>query len=307
MTAKYSPKFENLMQMSVDLPPIDVAIISPDTEEALEGAVIAAEEKHINPVLIGDLASMRNTASKLNLDISKYKCIDLPPKESILLGVKMAREDKVQAIMKGSVHTDELMEEIVNKERGLRTEMRMSHCMLVDLPTYKKLFVLTDVALNIFPNLETKKSIVQNAINFARSLSIPKPKVALLSAVENVTDRIPTTQEYAEISKLSLSGEISGGIVEGPLSFDIAASKRAAEAKKIHSEVAGDFDVLVVPNLECGNILTKALDIFAGAMSLGIILGAKVPIILTSRSASARSRAGSCVLAKFIVNKRRLD
>jgi len=301
MTEKNS-KFNNLVQKSAELPAIDVAIISPDTEDALAGAVMAAEEKHINPILLGNISHIEALAVKLNLDIYKYQCINLSPRDSILLGVKMAREGKVQAIMKGSVHTDDLMEEIVNKERGLRTALRMSHCMLVDLPIYKKLFILTDTALNIFPNLTTKKSIVQNAINFASSLGIVKPKVALLSAVEEVTDRIPTTEEYAEICKMAANNEITGGLIEGPLSFDIAASKKAAEAKKVHSDVAGDFDILVVPNLECGNILTKALDIFAGATSLGIILGAKIPIILTSRSASARSRAASCVLAKYIVN-----
>lgn len=299
-------KFAELITKSKNFAPIKIAVIFPDTKEAIEGVAIAAEENYVEPILLGDVSAMKKAAAEIEVDISRYQLIELSLKESIYQGVKMARNGEVDAIMKGSLHTDELMEEIVNKERGLRTDRRMSHCMLIDVPVYKKLFIMTDVALNIYPKLNDMVSIVQNSIDLAKSLGVAIPKVALLSAIETVTDRIPTTLEYAEVCKMVERGQIKGGIVDGPLSFDLAVSMDAAKAKKVQSEVAGDFDVLVMPNLECGNILTKCLDSFAGATSLGVILGAKVPIVLTSRSASGMSRALSCMLAKFYVHSQKI-
>jgi len=300
--ADKSAKLKELVEKAKKLPPINVAIICPDSIEAVEGAILAAEENSINPIFIGEINNIQKFASELGVNINKYQCLDYPAEIAILHAVKMARTGEVQALMKGSIHTDELMQEIVKKDNGLRTATRMSHCMLTDLPAYKKLFILTDAGLNINPTLQDKIDIVQNAINFAIALDIEHPKVALISAVETVTERIPNTIEYAAICKMAERGQIRGGIIDGPLAFDLAVSERAIKAKKLTSQVAGDFDVLVVPNLEVGNILTKTLDNFANAISLGIIIGAKIPIILTSRSADALSRAGSCMLAKFYSN-----
>jgi phosphotransacetylase len=226
----------------------------------------------------------------------------MPPLEAIGHAMTMARNGEIQAIIKGSMHTDELMAALVKTENGLRTGRRMSHCMVLDIPTHDKLLILTDAALNVNPSLKDKKDIVQNAIDLALALGITKPKVALLSAIETITDNIPNTIECAALCKMAERDQITGGILDGPLAFDLAISMQAKITKKLQSEVAGQPDILVVPSLEVGNILFKALDYFAKSLSLGIILGAKIPVIVTSRSADAASRAGSCMLTKFYVN-----
>jgi len=296
------PKLDSLFQKAKNLKPITAAVICPESAVALEGAILAAEQKSIIPILIGEGNKIKKIAQEINKDISGYQLIDVLEADAANQAVKLVQNGLAQLIIKGSLHSDEFMRLIVRREGGMRTDHRMSHCLVYDVPAYKKLFILTDAALNTFPTFAEKKDIVQNAINLAIKLGVAKPKVALLSAVENINLRIPNTTEWAELSKLAAAGAITGGIVEGPLSFDLAISEESVKTKNLKSQVGGDADILVVPNIEVGNVLMKALDYFADALSLGVVLGAKVPLVLTSRSASAVSRAGSCVLAKFIQN-----
>ena len=295
------PKLEALFEQAKKLQPIPAAIISPTSTVALAGALLAAEQGSIEPILLGDATGIRNTAAQLGKDITKYQLLDIPVAEAaVKQAIELVHNDAVKLIMKGSLHSDEFMRMIVRRESNMRTGIRMSHCMVYDVPAYHKLLIITDAALNTIPSLAEKKDIVQNAINLAIKLGIATPKVALLSAVENINIRIPNTTECAELCQMAANHAITGGIVEGPLSFDLAISADSVATKKLVSQVGGDADILVVPNIEAGNILMKALDYFADALGLGIVLGAKVPIVLTSRSASAASRAGSCLLAKFI-------
>lgn len=293
-------KLDVLFEQAKKLQPIPAAIISPTSVVALEGALLAAEQGSIEPILIGDAKEIQNTAMQMGRDISKYRLIDVPENEAVNQAIQLVHNNEIKLIIKGSLHSDEFMRMIVRRESNMRTGIRMSHCMVYDIPAYKKLLIITDAALNTMPSLAEKKDIVQNAINLAIKLGIATPKVALLSAVENINIRIPNTAECAELSKMAANNEITGGIVEGPLSFDLAISEESVKTKKLVSKIGGDADILMVPNIEVGNVLMKALDYFAGALGLGIVLGAKVPIVLTSRSASAESRAGSCLLAKFI-------
>jgi phosphate acetyltransferase len=293
-------RLEELFKKAKSLKPITAAVLCPESIVALEGAILAAEQNIITPILIGDSERIKKIARERNKDISQYQFIASTEEEATNKALKLVQDDLVQLIVKGSLHSDEFMRAIVHREGGMRTTRRMSHCMVCDVPAYKKLLILTDAGLNTFPTFAEKKDIVQNAIDLAIKLGIEKPKVALLSAVENMNRRIPSTAEWAELTKLAASGEITGGIVEGPLSLDLAISEQSAKTKKLESQVAGNADILVVPNIEVGNVLMKSLDYFAGALSLGIVLGAKIPIVLTSRSSSAISRAGSCMLAKFV-------
>jgi len=295
-------KFKTLFETAAKFPPIKMAVICPDSKESLEGMIQAVHEKSITPIVLGNLSNIQKMARTINCDISNYQCLDMPPLEAIGHAMTMARNGEIQAIIKGSMHTDELMAALVKTENGLRTGRRMSHCMVLDIPTHDKLLILTDAALNVNPSLKDKKDIVQNAIDLALALGITKPKVALLSAIETITDNIPNTIECAALCKMAERDQITGGILDGPLAFDLAISMQAKITKKLQSEVAGQPDILVVPSLEVGNILFKALDYFAKSLSLGIILGAKIPVIVTSRSADAASRAGSCMLTKFYVN-----
>lgn len=300
------PKFESLAKLAQNLPTPTIAVVYPDSEPAVCGAMLAASLGYARPIFVGNqrviekiIAGCADGCAK-NYTSDSYQIIDCQTSaEAVACAVKMAKSGAAEALMKGSTHTDELMLEVVNAERGLRTKRRMSHCMLLDVPAYPKLLVLTDVALNIAPALREKIDIVQNAIDFAISLGIAVPKVALLSAVETLTERIPATLECAALCKMAEREQIRGGVVDGPLSFDLAISPTSVATKKLQSAVAGDADILVVSNLETGNILSKSLDYFAAATSLGLIVGAKVPIILTSRSTDARARAICCLLAKL--------
>lgn len=292
-------KFAILQEQSSKFPAIDAVVIYPDSEEAIEGPVLASQRGYINPIFLGDKTKMLAIAEKLGIALEDYPVYDLSPHEAILQGVKMAKTGEAKLIMKGSMHTDELMSEIVHKERGLRIGKRMTHCMVVDVPAYKKLLIISDAALNIAPNLQEKKDIIQNAVDLGCALGVKRPKVALLSAVETVTERMPVTLEYSALCKMAERNQITNGDVEGPISFDLAISERSASIKKMQSPVAGDADVLILPNIESANVLSKTLDYFANAISLGLIIGAKVPIVITSRSASAEARAGSGMLAKF--------
>lgn len=300
MSLNHSEKFNSLFAKAQNFPAIKTAVICPDNKESLEGVVLAASQKSIIPIIIGELAKINKIAAELNLDISKFEGIDLSSHDAVALGVKMAREGMVQAIVKGNVHTDYLMAEVVNRDRGLRIGKRMSHCVVTDVPMYNKLLLLSDAGLNTLQTIKEKQSIVQNAIDLAIAIGIAKPKVALLSATEVVSSNIPSTMECVELCKMTKNGEIVGGIVDGPLSFDLAISQQSVNAKGIKSEVAGDADILIVPNIETGNVLLKCFDYFCNAISLDIVVGAKVPLVVTSRASSAVSRAGSCMLAKFI-------
>lgn len=293
-------RLDALLQKAKNLNPITAAIICPESAVALDGAILAAEQKSIIPIFIGRRENIEKIAQEINKDISSYQLIDVAEEDAIGQAIKLVQTGSVKLIVKGSLHSDDFMRMIVRRDSGMHTGRRMSNCFVCDVPAYKKLLILTDAALNIFPTFAEKKDIIQNAIDLAIKLGIAQPKVAILSAVENINPHIPTTAECVELCKLYANGEITGGIVEGPLSFDLAISEESVKIKNFKSQVGGDADILVVPNIEAGNILMKTLDYFAGARGLGIVLGAKVPIVLTSRSANAISRAGSCMLAKFI-------
>ncbi|MGH6942993.1 MAG: phosphate acetyltransferase, partial [Geminicoccaceae bacterium] len=275
-------------------------------ESSLRAAIEAADADLIQPILVGPEAKIRGVAEQFGLDISPYRLVDAPHSHAAAAkAVEIVREGRAETLMKGSLHTDELMAEVVRKEGGLRTERRISHVFVMDVPTYPKPLAITDAAINIFPDLETKRDIVQNAIDMAHALGIELPKVAILSAVETVTPKIPSTIDAAALCKMAERGQITGGLLDGPLAFDNAISKEAARIKGIRSEVAGDAGILVVPDLEAGNMLAKQLSFLANADAAGIVLGARVPIILTSRADTVRARMASCAVAVLLAHARR--
>lgn len=280
------------------LTPLRVAVVHPTDIFSLSGAVEAAKAGIIVPVLIGPEDKIRETAEVAQLDLSPYEIVStLHSHAAAETATQMARNGDVEALMKGKLHTDELLAAVVNRDKGLRTGRRMSHVFMLDVPRYHKPLFLTDAAINIKPTLMSKKDIVQNAIDLFTALELGTPKVAILSAVEMVTENIPSTLDATALSKMAERGQITNGIVDGPLAFDNAISKEAAEIKGIISPVAGDADILVVPDIESGNMLYKELRYFSGAQGAGIVLGAKVPIILTSRAGDAESRVVSAALA----------
>ena len=295
-----------LIERCAALAPIATAIAHPCDESSLRGAIEAAEAGLIRPILVGPEAKIRALAEQSGIDLSPYQVIDAAHSHAAAAqAVAIVRAGEAEALMKGSLHTDELMAEIVRKEVGLRTERRISHAFIMDVPTYPKPLVVTDAAINIFPDLETKADIVRNAIDMAHAFGRELPKVAILSAVETVTPKIPSTIDAAALCKMAERGQITGALLDGPLAFDNAISKEAAAIKGIRSEVAGDADILLVPDLEAGNILAKQLTFLANADAAGIVLGARVPIILTSRADSVRARLASCAIAVLLVEWRR--
>jgi phosphotransacetylase len=295
-----------LIERCATLEPVRTAVAHPCDQSALTGAVEAAEANLIRPILVGPQAKIRAVAEQFDLDISAYDIVDAPHSHAAAaLAVELVRKGQAESLMKGSLHTDELMAEVVRKDTGLRTERRISHAFIMDVPTYPKPLAVTDAAINIFPDLETKVDIVQNAIDMAHALGVDLPKVAILSAVETVTPKIPSTIDAAALCKMAERGQITGALLDGPLAFDNAISKEAAEIKGIRSEVAGDADILVVPDLEAGNMLAKQLSFLANADAAGIVLGARVPIILTSRADSVRARMASCAVAVLLAQARR--
>lgn len=281
-----------LLQLAKKLPPIPAAIVCPESPVALTGTIIAAKQKSIIPILIGDLTKIKKVAQTINQDISAYQLIAATTANASNEAAKLVHNNQAELIVKGSLHTDDFMRALV---KTIRTKNRMSHCQILSIPIYKKLLILTDAALNTFPTFTEKQAIVQNAINLAKKLGIPEPKVALLSAVETINPRIPNTIEWAKLGKLFEN-------IAGPISLDLAISEQAAKIKNFSSPVGGNADILVAPNIEVGNVLLKALDCLANARGLGIVLGAKVPIVLTSRATTAEERAESCMLAKLINN-----
>jgi phosphotransacetylase len=299
-------KYERLLARCEGLAPVPTAVAHPCEATALAGAVEAAARKLITPLLVGPAAKIAETAAAAQLDISNLEIIDVPHShESAAKAVALIREGKAEILMKGSLHTDELMSAIVPREGGLRTGRRISHVFIMDVPTYHKVLIVTDAAINIAPTLEDKVDICQNAIDLAVSLGLEKPKVAILAAVETVTSKMPATLDAAALCKMAERGQIKDGILDGPLAFDNAISAQAAETKGIKSPVAGDPDILLAPDLEAGNILAKQLSFLANADSAGMVLGAKVPVILTSRADSVRSRIASCAVAKLVAHARR--
>jgi phosphotransacetylase len=299
-------KYEQLLVRCRSLEPVPTAVAHPCEETALSGAMEAAAHGLITPTLVGPEARIREIARSKSIDLAKVAIVDAPHSHgSAAKAVELVRQGKAELLMKGSLHTDELLGAVVARETGLRTGRRLSHVFIMDVPTYHKVLLVTDAAINIAPTLEDKVDICQNAIDLAQSLGVERPKVAILAAVETVTSKMPATIDAAALCKMADRGQIKGGLLDGPLAFDNAISKEAAKVKGIRSDVAGDPDILLAPDLEAGNILAKQLSFLANADSAGIVLGAKVPIILTSRADSVRSRIASCAVAMLAAHARR--
>lgn len=294
-----------LAAMTQGLVPIRTAVVHPVDTLSLLGALEAAREKLIVPILIGPEARIKAAAARAELDISPYELISTEHSEAAaILSVAMARAGKVEALMKGALHTDELMHAAVDAEKGLRTARRISHVFVVDAPGYPRPLFVTDAAINVYPTLDDKRDIVQNAIELAQALGIPTPKVAILAAVETVTTKLRSTLDAAALCKMADRGQIIGGIIDGPLAFDNAVSAEAAKTKGIVSPVAGQADIFLVPDVEAGNMLAKQLEYLADAEIAGIVLGARVPIILTSRADKALARQGSCAIALLLARRK---
>jgi phosphate acetyltransferase len=301
-------KYERLLARCQPLAAVPTAVAHPCEATALSGAVQAAKLGLIVPLLVGPAARILETAKSGAIDLGDLEIFDVPHSNaSAAKAVELVREGRAEILMKGSLHTDELMSAVVTRDGGLRTGRRISHVFVMDVPTYHKVLIVTDGAINIAPTLEDKIDICQNAIDLAISLGVEKPKVAILAAVETVTSKMPATIDAACLCKMAERGQIKGGVLDGPLAFDNAISKEAAETKGIQSTVGGDPDILLAPDLEAGNILAKQLSFLANADSAGMVLGARVPIILTSRADSVRSRVASCAVAKLVAHARRTN
>lgn len=297
MAVQLHDKFEPLLQAARALQGAPTAVAYPCSEGALESVVEAAEQGLIEPILVGPQGKLLALAARMQLDIARFRLVDMPDGPSAAAAaVALVRAGEAQLLMKGSLHTDELLSAVVRRETGLRTSSRLSHVFVMDVPTYHKLLLVTDAAINIFPTLEEKRDICQNAIGLAQALGVKQPKVAVLSAVEGINPKMPSTTDAASLCKMADRGQITGALIDGPLAMDNAISAEAARTKGIRSAVAGDPDILLAPDLEAGNILAKQLTFMAQADAAGIVLGARVPIILTSRADSVRARLASCAL-----------
>ena len=293
-------RYGQLLAAAARHAPIRMGVVHPCSIDALEGAVDAARLGLIEAVLIGPSARIRGLAADNGIDLAGLTLVDAPHSHAAAAqAVAMARAGELAALMKGSLHTDELLAEVVHGERGLRTSRRMSHVFVLDVPRYPKPLLITDAAINVAPDFAAKVDIVQNAIDLAHALGTPRPKVAILSAVETVTPKLRSAMDAAALAKMADRGQITGALVDGPLAFDNAVSLAAAKTKGIRSEVAGDADILVVPDLESGNMLAKQLEYLGDAQAAGIVIGATVPIVLTSRADSAHSRIASCAIAQL--------
>jgi phosphate acetyltransferase len=299
-------KYEQLLARCASLDPVPTAVAHPCEESALAGALEAGAKGLIVPILVGPAAKIQEVANRARLTLGRTRVVDAPHSHaSAAKAVELVRQGEAELLMKGSLHTDELLSAVVARETGLRTGRRISHVFIMDVPTYHKVLVVTDAAINIAPTLEDKVDICQNAIDLAIALGVSRPKVAILAAVETVTSKMPSTLDAAALCKMADRGQITGAVLDGPLAFDNAISKDAAATKGIRSEVAGDPDILLVPDLEAGNILAKQLTFLARADSAGLVLGARVPIILTSRADSVRARIASCGVAMLVAHARR--
>jgi phosphate acetyltransferase len=299
-------KYELLLEKCRSLDPVPTAVAHPCDDTALAGAIEAGELGLIVPILVGPEKRIREIADARGIRLGEIRIVDAAHSHAAAAkAVELVRRGEAELLMKGSLHSDEILAAVVAKETGLRTGRRISHVFIMDVPSYHKVLIVTDAAINITPSLEDKMHICQNAIDLAVSLGVARPKVAILAAVETVNSKMPTTLDAAALCKMAERGQITGGILDGPLAFDNAISKEAARIKGITSEVAGDPDILLVPDLEAGNMLAKQLTFLANADSAGLVLGARVPIILTSRADSVRSRIGSCAVALLAAHARR--
>jgi phosphate acetyltransferase len=298
-------KYDRLIATAKEVPPATTVVVHPCDETSLRGAVDAAEAGIIKPILVGPAETIANVARQSGIDLARYQIVDAPHGEAAARGVQLIREAKGELLMKGSLHTDELMREVTSATTGLRTARRVSHVFIMDVPTYADTLFITDAAINIFPDLDAKRDIIQNAIDLYTQVGLGTPRVGILSAVETVTTKIPSTIEAAALCKMAERGQITGGILDGPLAFDNAIDPEAARIKGIKSPVAGRAQILVVPDLEAGNMLAKNLTFLARAGAAGIVLGARVPIVLTSRADSVRARMASCAVAVLYADARR--
>jgi len=299
-------KYERLLERCRGIPPIPTAIAYPCDESSLSGAIEAARLGLILPILVGPAATITEVARSKGIDLHAAEIVEADTaRASANRAVELVRLGQAELVMKGSLHSDEVLAAVINKETGLRTGRRLSHAFLMDIPTYHKVLIVTDAAINIAPTLEDKVDICQNAIDLAKTFGVARPKVAILAAVETVNSKMPATLDAAALCKMADRGQIKGGILDGPLAFDNAISRVAAMTKGIVSEVAGDPDILLAPDLEAGNMMAKMLTFLANSDSAGLVLGAKVPVILTSRADSVEARIASCAVAVMAAHARR--
>jgi phosphate acetyltransferase len=298
-------KYRRLIEICRSMPPTPTAVVHPCDQGSLQGAVEAARMGLIAPILVGPSERIVAIAKQHEIDIAPYPIVDAPfSHASAAAAVQLVREGRAQALMKGSLHTDELMSAVVSREAGLRTERRVSHCFVMDVPGHANALIITDAAVNIAPTLDEKVDILQNAIDLGHALKMEEVRVAILSAMETVNPKVPSTIEAAALCKMVDRHQITGALVDGPLALDNAIDPEAARIKKIDSPVAGRANVLMVPDLEAGNMLAKSLSFLAGADAAGIVLGARVPIILTSRADSVMTRLASCAVAALVAQAR---
>ncbi|WP_321939932.1 MULTISPECIES: phosphate acetyltransferase [unclassified Paraburkholderia] len=301
-------KYEALIAVCRSLPPLATAVVHPCDRSSLEGALQAKELGLIAPILVGPRERIEEIAAREHLDIAGCAIEDAPHSHAAAArAVELVREGRAEALMKGSLHTDELMGAVVSRDGGLRTERRVSHCFVMDVPRHESALIITDAAINIAPTLAEKGDILQNAIDLGHALRLPEVRVAILSAMETVNPKVPSTVEAAALCKMVDRRQITGALVDGPLALDNAIDPEAARIKGIDSPVAGRANVLLVPDLEAGNMLAKSLSFLAGADAAGIVLGARVPVILTSRADSVVTRLASCAVASLVAAKRRED
>jgi phosphate acetyltransferase len=306
MQQRKHEKYQALIARCKSLPATPTAVAHPCDESSLRGAVDAAKAGLIAPILVGPRARIEALAKQHGIDIGKLQLVDAAHSEdSAAAAVALVREGKAEALMKGSLHTDELMGAVVRRETGLRTARRISHCFIMDVPNHPDALLITDAAVNIAPTLRDKVDIVQNAIDLAHDLGVEEVRVAILSAMETVNPDVPSTLEAAALCKMADRKQITGAVLDGPLALDNAISLEAAQIKKIDSPVAGRANILVVPDLEAGNMLAKSLSFLAGADAAGIVLGARVPVILTSRADTVMTRLASCAVATLVAAARR--
>jgi phosphotransacetylase/acyl dehydratase len=303
---RHNDAFARLLKAVQGLPPVITAVVHPCDRDSLLGPIEAAKRGLIKPVLVGPEAKIRAVAQAEGIDLTSYTIVPTEHSHAAAAqAVAMARAGEVEALMKGSLHTDELLAAVVPSATGIRTARRISHVFVLDVPAYPRPLLVTDAAINIYPALEDKVDIVQNAIDLAHILGIEQPKVAILSAVETVNPKIQSTLDAAALCKMADRGQITGGVLDGPLAFDNAISEEAARTKKIVSPVAGKADILLVPDLEAGNMVAKQLQYFAGADSAGIVLGTRVPIVLTSRADNVRTRLASTAVMALVADSKR--
>lgn len=299
-------KYRRLIAAAQKHPAMATAVAHPCDAVSLESASEAARIGLLKPILVGPVARVREVAQRASIDIRAFELVDsLHSHDSAAKAVELVQAGKAEALMKGSLHTDELMGAVVARDSGIRTARRISHCFVMDVPTHDQALIISDAAVNIAPTLEVKVDIVQNAIDLAKALGIEVPRVAILSAMETVNPKVPSTVEAAALCKMADRGQITGGVLDGPLALDNAISAEAAAIKQIVSPVAGRANILIVPDLEAGNMLAKSLSFLASADAAGIVLGARVPIVLTSRADSLSTRLASCAVASLVAAVRR--